>query len=162
MAISEMQQSGNSLQTGVLDPRHCIFRSVSRLARAVTVSYDAALKPSGLSAGQFTTLMTLSLNGPTTVGDLARLITANSTTIPRILLVLLQLAPDGVQHEGPRVAAAITAGLALAEPDGHRGQADLVHILNAGTGDWNTSVQALATIRAEILRCARAQLSNTT
>ena len=132
MAISEMQQSGNSLQTGVLDPRHCVFRSVSRLARAVTVSYDAALKPSGLSAGQFTTLMTLSLNGPTTVGDLARLITANSTTIPRILLVLLQRqlvssAPGADRRQ--RIISITPAGARLARkavPHWERGQREVL------------------------------------
>jgi hypothetical protein len=42
------------------------------------------------------------------------------------------------------------------------GQADVVHILNAGTGDSNASVRALAAIRAQIVECARDQLGNTT
>ena len=42
------------------------------------------------------------------------------------------------------------------------GRADFVHILNAGSGDWNASARALFAVRAEIVQCARDQLSNPT
>jgi len=136
---STLRPIGNAASglPAALEPRHCVFRSVSRLARAVSSTYDAALKPCGLSAGQFTTLMTLSRSGPSTVGELARLITASSTTIPRILQPLQDrqlVCAVEAEDRRKRIVAVTPAGerlLRKALPHWERGQREVLDHFDA-------------------------------
>src|SRR5687767_7141666 len=45
------------------DPLHCVHRHIARAARVVGARFDDGLATSGLTAGQFTTLMTLARLG---------------------------------------------------------------------------------------------------
>jgi DNA-binding MarR family transcriptional regulator len=71
-----------------LNPGDCVYRSVARTARAVTVAFDKALAPHALSAGQFTIMLTLQRKGPLTVGQLARELAMDGSTVPRVLRAL--------------------------------------------------------------------------
>lgn len=85
VAARALQQTLASL---TLDPGDCVYRSVARAARAVTVAFDQALAPHALSAGQFTILLTLQRKGRLTVGQLARELAMDGSTVPRVLRAL--------------------------------------------------------------------------
>jgi DNA-binding MarR family transcriptional regulator len=59
-----------------------------RAARALTQLYDAALRPTGLRATQFTILQALSLTGEVSQGQLGELLAIDSTTLTRTLAIL--------------------------------------------------------------------------
>lgn len=59
-----------------------------RTARALTQSYEAALRPFGLKATQFTVLQVLSLAGEVSQGQLGRMLVLDSTTLTRTLAIL--------------------------------------------------------------------------
>ncbi|MEZ5498247.1 MAG: MarR family winged helix-turn-helix transcriptional regulator [Steroidobacteraceae bacterium] len=71
-----------------IDPRHCVFRHLSRSLRSVAQHYDRGLRPHGLTAAQFTLLMTLARLGEQKVGALAAELAMDPSTVPRVLLPL--------------------------------------------------------------------------
>ena len=71
------------------DPaRLCICASLRRATRTVTQLYDDALRPAGLRATQFQTLLTIDKKGEATVTELTRLMLVDQTTLTRNLAVL--------------------------------------------------------------------------
>jgi DNA-binding MarR family transcriptional regulator len=54
-------------------------------SRAVTQAYDVVLQPSGLRATQFTVLAKLAVAGETSLGDLAKRMVMDRTTLTRNL-----------------------------------------------------------------------------
>lgn len=98
-----------------VDPKHCVFRSVSRLARRVTTLFDAELQAAGITAGHFTILMTLFRAGPSSIGKLADLLDMDATTVPRVLQPLIRSGCAGVAT-GPdrryRIVSISTKGCA--------------------------------------------------
>jgi DNA-binding MarR family transcriptional regulator len=65
---------------------HCL--AVRRRARAVTRHFEAKLRPHGLRATQFSILAALALAGPMPMGELARLLGLERTTLTRSALLL--------------------------------------------------------------------------
>ena len=59
----------------------CLCLHVQRAARAVGRRYDEALRPVGLSSGQFSILMSLSRLSPPTMGTLAEELAMDRTTL---------------------------------------------------------------------------------
>ncbi|NVE94802.1 MarR family transcriptional regulator [Altererythrobacter sp. JGD-16] len=70
------------------DPLNCVCANFRRAARHVTRQYDAALEPSGLNTGQFTTLVALQRTGGMIVSELADLLGLERTAMTRNLRVL--------------------------------------------------------------------------
>jgi DNA-binding MarR family transcriptional regulator len=66
----------------------CMCASLRRASRALTQTYDEALRPLGLRATQFTILQTLSLAGEMTQGALGHMLAMDSTTLTRTLEIL--------------------------------------------------------------------------
>ena len=66
----------------------CLCANLRRAARALTQVYEEALRPSGLRGSQFTILQTLSLAGELTQGQMAHLLTMDSTTLTRTLATM--------------------------------------------------------------------------
>ena len=66
----------------------CACADLRRATRAVTQLYDAALRPEGLRATQFTLLQALDRAGPVTQGVLADITATDSTTLSRTLSLL--------------------------------------------------------------------------
>ena len=64
----------------------CVCFNLRKSARAVTQLYDAALKPSGLRATQFSLLAKLHGVGPLTISKLAKALVMDRTTLTRNLL----------------------------------------------------------------------------
>lgn len=63
----------------------CVCLGVQRAARSVARRYDEALRPTGLTSGQFTILSSLLRDEPTPIGSLAELLGLDRTTLNRNL-----------------------------------------------------------------------------
>lgn len=68
-----------------LDPSECVFRNVSKTARAVAALYDAAFDPLDLTAGQVNALITIGRLGRANMGVIARQIGLDPTSLTRLL-----------------------------------------------------------------------------
>jgi DNA-binding MarR family transcriptional regulator len=68
-----------------VEPETCNCAALRQAARRVTKLYDDALAPIGLGANQFSILARLSLVGPTTIQDLARLLVMDRSTLGHLL-----------------------------------------------------------------------------
>jgi DNA-binding MarR family transcriptional regulator len=109
------QRFKHVLAAGKFDPAHCVYRHISRAARVVGARFDQGLASAGLTAGQFTILMTLARMGPLSIGRLAEELTLDATTVPRVLRPLVaqgrvQLSSSGDDRR-VRLAAISEAGL---------------------------------------------------
>src|SRR6266849_3070378 len=99
-----------------VEPEICNCAALRQAARRVTRLYDDALAPTGLGVNQFSILTRLSLVGPSTIQDLARLHVMDRSTLGHLLrplekrgLVRLQVSD---QDGRSRVAALTPAGRA--------------------------------------------------
>lgn len=66
----------------------CMCASLRRASRVLTQHYDAALRPLGLRATQFTLLQALSLVGEVSQGTLGEILAIDSTTLTRTLAIM--------------------------------------------------------------------------
>jgi len=66
----------------------CMCASFRRASRVLTQHYDAALRPLGLRATQFTLLQALSLAGEVSQGTLGEILVIDSTTLTRTLAIM--------------------------------------------------------------------------
>ena len=71
----------------LLETKQCLCLASRRAARAITRQFDRALRAHGIRATQFTLLAALELKGPQPIGELARLLVADRTTVTRNLSV---------------------------------------------------------------------------
>jgi DNA-binding MarR family transcriptional regulator len=60
---------------------HCLCFAAQRAARALARRFDEALRPVGLTSGQFSLLMSLNRPDPATVGAIAALLGMDRTTL---------------------------------------------------------------------------------
>lgn len=59
----------------------CLCLHLQRAARAVARHFDTALRPLGLSSGQFSLMMSLNRPRPPTIGEVASLLAMDRTTL---------------------------------------------------------------------------------
>jgi DNA-binding MarR family transcriptional regulator len=79
------------------DPGNCFCFNLRKTARALTQTYDAALKPAGITAPQFSLLTALARQGPVSLSDLAGALGMDRTTLTRNLKPLQR---DGLVASG--------------------------------------------------------------
>ncbi len=60
---------------------HCLCFAAQRAARALARRFDEALRPVGLTSGQFSLLMSLNRPKPASVGSVAALLAMDRTTL---------------------------------------------------------------------------------
>jgi DNA-binding MarR family transcriptional regulator len=60
---------------------HCLCFATQRAARALARRFDEALRPAGLTSGQFSLLMSLNQPQPPAVGAVAKLLGMDRTTL---------------------------------------------------------------------------------
>jgi DNA-binding MarR family transcriptional regulator len=60
---------------------NCLCLHVQRTARALARRFDDALRPVGLTQGQFSLLMSLNRPAPPTIGDVSALLALDRTTL---------------------------------------------------------------------------------
>ena len=68
----------------------CLCLHVQRAARALARRFDEALRPLGLTNGQFSLLMSLNRPTPASVGEIATLLAMDRTTLTAALKPLLR------------------------------------------------------------------------
>jgi DNA-binding MarR family transcriptional regulator len=90
------------------NPLHCIHRHVSRAARVVAARFDKAFATQGLTAGQFTTLMTLGNGGPMSISRLAETLATDPTTVPRVIRPLVQRGCVTIERGSDRRVRIVT------------------------------------------------------
>src|SRR5215472_8009207 len=97
----------------------CLCLHLQRAARAVARHFDDALRPLGLTSGQFSLLMSLNRADPPTIGDVATLLSMDRTTLTANLkplerrgLVLVQ--PDAADRRSRRLRLTEAGRTALA------------------------------------------------
>lgn len=73
---------------GLADCRNCLCLASRKAARKITAAYDRRLRRHGLKATQFTLLSTLLLKGESAVGELARFLGMERTTLTRNVALL--------------------------------------------------------------------------
>jgi DNA-binding MarR family transcriptional regulator len=83
----------------------CLCLHLQRAARAVARRFDEALRPLGLTSGQFSLLMSLNRPEPPTIGSVAALLAMDRTTLTANLkplerrgLVVITVDPGDRRH----------------------------------------------------------------
>ena len=128
----------------------CLCLHAQRAARALARRYDAALRPLGLTSGQFSLLMALNRPEPPAMGEVASLLAMDRTTLTANLKPLerrglLAVTPDGADRRSRRLELTEPgrALLALALPAWERTQAEEERLL-ADPGHLRAGLRALS------------------
>jgi len=120
----------------------CLCLHVQRAARALARRFDEALRPVGLTQGQFSLLISLNRPEPPTMGDVAALLALDRTTLTANLkplerrgLVKVKVDPDDKRSRRLTLTAAGKARLAAAAPIWKRAHARTEQLLRSSTPD---------------------------
>jgi DNA-binding MarR family transcriptional regulator len=134
----------------------CACASLRRAARAVTRSYEKALRYTGLNPTQFTLLQVLELRGASPQGALGELLALDSTTLTRTLRPLERAGwiRSGAGADRRQVRWTLTSAgrgrLARAIPAWQRAQSRLRSRL--GSAPWARLSADLAAVAAAARR----------
>lgn len=95
---------------------HCLCLAAQRAARKLARRFDEALKPAGITSGQFSLLMSLNRPEPPTIGAVANLLAMDRTTLTANLKPLerrgmIELVADEKDRRSRRVRL-LNAGMA--------------------------------------------------
>jgi len=128
----------------------CLCLHVQRAARALARRFDDALRPAGLTSGQFSLLMALNRPEPARISEVAALLAMDRTTLTANLKPLerrglLRVAMDAEDRRGRRLVltAAGRAALTLALPLWQRTEAEIERLVPDPDG-LRTALMALA------------------
>ena len=97
---------------------HCLCMHVRRASRALARRYDEALRPAGLTNGQFSLLMSLNRPAPPAMGDVAALLAMDRTTLtanvkPLERRGLIEVTPDAADKRSRRLSLTMAGRDAL-------------------------------------------------
>jgi len=126
---------------GLIETAQCLCLASRRAARAITRNFDAALRPHGIRATQFTLLATLELKGPQSIGALAEFMGADRTTLTRNLAVAEEQSLVAIRagdDARARIASITAHGrqtLKRAVPVWRTTQTALTNAIGIGTAD---------------------------
>jgi DNA-binding MarR family transcriptional regulator len=114
----------------------CMCLHVQRAARTVARTFDDALRPLGLTSGQFSLLMSLNREAPPTISQVSAVLAMDRTTLnanlkPLQRRGLLSVSVDDIDRRSRRLAltAAGRALLVKALPVWKRAQAAMENLL---------------------------------
>src|SRR5438270_4326429 len=86
MMLMSSSASGNVSFADTIRVRdHCLCLHVQRAARALARRFDEALRPLGLTNGQFSLMMALNRPEPPSIGSVAMLLAMDRTTLTAAL-----------------------------------------------------------------------------
>lgn len=121
---------------------HCMCLHLQRAARAVARRFDEALRPFGLTNGQFSTLMSLNRPQPPTIGDVASVLAMDRTSLTAMLKPLqrrglVEVVPDQGDRRSRRLVLqpAGRALLAAALPAWTATEAEVEDLLMQASAD---------------------------
>jgi len=142
------------IKSSRLDPTCCVLRQVTRTSRAIVAAFDAALKPTGVTANQFTVLVALAHGGPMNVNGVAEAVGMHPSTTPRKIAPLVKAGlvriERGVDRRQRLIALTIKGHRTLlrAFPLWAKLQRNILEHL--GPGSWPSIMQSLSAIRASL------------
>lgn len=90
------------------EARSCAAFNLRRASRAVSAAYDAGLAPTGLRSTQFAILTAVAGLQPAPVGDIARMLVMDQTTMTRNLRLLAREGLVDVPARGPKREKRVT------------------------------------------------------
>ncbi len=134
--------------TGDLDVTKCTCASLRKTTRVVTQYFDNALKPAGLTPGQFTVLAALNRLGPRRQTQLAEILAMDRTTLIRNLRPLEKMGLVVTNTTGKRGAKTLTLSvdgaraLEQALPHWQKAQSQIIKAL--GPEGWGGLITGLA------------------
>jgi DNA-binding MarR family transcriptional regulator len=121
---------------------HCLCLHVQRAARALARRFDDALRPVGLTQGQFSLLMSLNRPEPPSIGEVSNLLALDRTTLTANLKPLqrrglVKVKVDAADKRGRRLilTAAGRAVLIAAAPIWKRAHAQAERLLQSSSAD---------------------------
>ncbi len=125
----------------------CLCLHAQRAARALARYFDDALRPFGLTNGQFSLLMALNRPEPPSIAPVAQLLAMDRTTLTAALKplqkkALIEIIPDATDRRS-RLLLLTPNGLALlaeAVPVWRQTHAELENNLLNGNGDFLRSM----------------------
>ena len=108
-----------SFETTLHVRNHCLCLAAQRAARALARRFDEALRPVGLTSGQFSLLMSLNRPSPPTIGMVAETLAMDRTTLTANLKPLerrglVQVTVDPADRRSRRVSLTQDGRAALA------------------------------------------------
>ena len=106
-------------ETTLLVRDHCLCLHLQRSARKIARRFDEALRPVGLTNGQFSLLMSLNRPEPPGMGAVAALLAMDRTTLTAALKplerrALVMVAPDPADRRSRRMSLTAAGGRLLA------------------------------------------------
>jgi DNA-binding MarR family transcriptional regulator len=104
-----MSNPAVSFETTLHVRDHCLCLAAQRAARALARRFDEALRPVGLTSGQFSLLMSLNRPKPPTMGMVAETLAMDRTTLTANLKPLerrglVRIAVDPADRRGRRLS----------------------------------------------------------
>lgn len=121
---------------------HCLCLAAQRAARALARRFDEALRPAGITSGQFSLLMSLNRPKPPTMRMVAEVLAMDRTTLTANLKPLqrrglVHSAVDPADRRGRRLSLTDEgrAVLATAMPIWRRTHAQIDETLPVGSGN---------------------------
>lgn len=108
-----------SFDTTIMVRDTCLCLHLQRAARAVARRFDDALRPLGLTSGQFSLLMSLNRPGPPTIGQVAGVLAMDRTTLtanlkPLVRRGLVEIRVDQADRRGRRLVLTVAGRSLLA------------------------------------------------
>ena len=134
----------------------CLCLHLQRAARALARCFDDALRPLGLTSGQYSTMMSLNRPEPPAIGSVASLLSMDRTTLTAALkplerrgLVAVMVDADDRRSRRLKLTPAGRALLARAVPVWRRTHAEIDRLLpRAGADRLRRDLRALTSPRA--------------
>lgn len=131
-----------------LDARNCTCANLRRATRVVTQAYDAALRPVGLRATQFTMLSVLVKQGQMRQSDFAEILGMDGTTLTRNLQPLLKsewVQIDREDDQRVRLISITKQGLDIVELASPLWRGIQTHFVEGlGNAHWSEFLSALS------------------
>jgi len=130
----------------------CLCLHLQRAARALARRFDQALRPLGLTSGQYSMMMSLNRPDPPSLGSVASLLSMDRTTLTAALkplerrgLVAVMVDADDRRSRRLQLTPAGRALLARAVPVWRRTHAEIDRLLpRAGSDRLRRDLRALA------------------
>jgi len=120
----------------------CLCLHLQRAARAVARRFDAALRPLGLTSGQFSLLMSLNRPEPASIGNVSALLAMDRTTLTANLKPLerrglVTVTVDAADKRTRRLTLTPTgrALLGAAVPVWRRAHAEIARLVTGSSSD---------------------------
>jgi DNA-binding MarR family transcriptional regulator len=141
-----------SFETTLLVRDTCLCLHLQRAARALARRFDDALRPLGLTSGQYSMMMSLNRPEPPSIGSVASLLSMDRTTLTATLkplqrrdLVTVMVDDEDRRGRRLRLTPAGRALLARALPVWRRMHAEIDRLLPPdGAGRLRQDLQALS------------------